>query len=360
MDTQEKSTMQIKPDQKIYYKKDQALSYNIPKIIVLSERGPGKTFEYKKWCLEDYFKNENQFVWVRRKDDHELKPLVRNNADNWLNDMRMNGIIDDSKYRVRMEGEQFLINGETAGHFIPLSASLGYKGNNYDKVTKIIFDECLLNPAGSSIRYLPNEMYLLDNLYETVNRSRDAILGKPPVKLVLLGNKETIFNPYFAEIRITPFEGRFKTFKRGDSKWLVENYQNELFHQKKMASESGKGVTGTKSAASMLENEFWEGDFYNIKQRPSFAQLEINLKFEGRYYGLWRDGTFYYISDKYNLEKDTYVKLSEQTHETLCLHKKNRYYKQIMDLYQMNLLFYESIQIKHNMLLLINDLKRSV
>ena len=59
-----------------YYDISDLLSYNKILNFVIGQRGGGKTFCAKKWCINDFIKSggKNQFVWVRRYKT-EMKKL---------------------------------------------------------------------------------------------------------------------------------------------------------------------------------------------------------------------------------------------------------------------------------------------
>ena len=42
------------------------LSYNALFNFVVGSRGCGKTYGFKKWAAEDFIKNGNQFIYIRR------------------------------------------------------------------------------------------------------------------------------------------------------------------------------------------------------------------------------------------------------------------------------------------------------
>ena len=48
-----------------YYDISTLLSYNKILNFIIGQRGGGKTFGAKKWCINDFLKKENQFIWVR-------------------------------------------------------------------------------------------------------------------------------------------------------------------------------------------------------------------------------------------------------------------------------------------------------
>ena len=50
----------------MYFELQPVLSYNALLNFIVAERGVGKTFSTKKFCINDFLKNGNQFVYIRR------------------------------------------------------------------------------------------------------------------------------------------------------------------------------------------------------------------------------------------------------------------------------------------------------
>ena len=49
-----------------WYDKNQLLSHRAYFNLLIGHRGVGKTFGFKRWCIDDFKKSGKQFVWVRR------------------------------------------------------------------------------------------------------------------------------------------------------------------------------------------------------------------------------------------------------------------------------------------------------
>ena len=99
----------------MWYDLSQLLSYNKILNFVIGQRGGGKSFNAKKWCVNDFIKNGKQFIWVRRYKT-ELKTI-----NTWFDDLKGEGMFEGHKMEVK--GRTAYINGEVAGYFIALSTS---------------------------------------------------------------------------------------------------------------------------------------------------------------------------------------------------------------------------------------------
>ena len=162
----------------MYWDINNSLSYNRLFNFIVGARGVGKTYGAKRWAINDFLKNGNQFVYVRRYKE-EFKKIPKFFAD----------IQDEfSKHELKVVPPNFVIDGKVAGTYIALSTSKIEKSTPYPSVTKIIFDEFILDKGFH--HYLPDEVTNFLELYSTVARSRD-------VKVYFLSNALSITNPYF-------------------------------------------------------------------------------------------------------------------------------------------------------------------
>ena len=57
-------TINMNPE--FYYNPQKLLSYNCLFNFIEGERGNGKTYAFKKFCIDNFIKKGLQFIWVRR------------------------------------------------------------------------------------------------------------------------------------------------------------------------------------------------------------------------------------------------------------------------------------------------------
>ena len=166
-----------------------------------------------------------QFIYVRRYKT-EFKKLKL-----FFDDIRH----EFPNVKLEVKGKTFFINEKVAGYSIALSTSQSEKSTAYPNVGTILFDEFIVDK--SYIRYLPNEVEIFLDLYETVARFREN------VKAYFLANKVTLVNPYFKYFDCIPKkENRFSTFKDGEI--VVEQFTSESFIEMKKKTrifENGRG-----------------------------------------------------------------------------------------------------------------------
>ena len=84
--------------------------------------------------------------------------------------------------------------GELYAVGVALSVVANVRGIDFSDYDYIVFDEFI---ASIGERPIKNEFSAFLNFYETVNRNRE-LEGKQPVKCIMLGNANTLINPYFS------------------------------------------------------------------------------------------------------------------------------------------------------------------
>ena len=283
---------------KLYYSKDKALSYNPYLLATLGGRGVGKTFAYKCHALT----TNGQTVWVRRYDS-DIEDVCGTNKvpDKFTPDLyEKHKIVPEDN--ITIDNRTLYIDEYPKIHFIALNTSARKKSASYAGVNTIVFDEFL---EMDTSKYLKNETTKFYDLVETISRLRLEELGMNDVRIIMLANKVSFMNPYFADWRVTPFSERFKWFVNGTV--LVENYKNELFEQKKAESNFGKLVAGTKYADYAIHNMSWDNDNAYIEKRPKDAEFTCNIRYKDRYIGLWTYRGKMYCSSKHNPQRLTFA-----------------------------------------------------
>ena len=119
-----------KPDYNIFYNGNRTLTHNCLFNFIVGSRGAGKTFWAKKWAIEDFIKNENQFVYVRRYEKETKK-----SRKTFFDDIRF--LFPDHTLEVKKN--EFYIDSKLAGYCIVLSTAKIEKSVSYPFVNKIIF-----------------------------------------------------------------------------------------------------------------------------------------------------------------------------------------------------------------------------
>lgn len=159
-------------------------------IPVVGARGTGKTYGLFKKLVTD----NKKFLYIRRLKSQldlcakdEGNPFKKINTDLGTNifPYSSTGVITFRK------GDK---TGEIVAVGIALSVVANLRGIDFSDIDYIVFDEFI---ASIGERPIKNEFQAFLNLYETVNRNRE-LEGKAAVKCFMLGNANTLINPYFS------------------------------------------------------------------------------------------------------------------------------------------------------------------
>ena len=99
----------------MFYSFDRIRSYNAIWNFIISNRGGGKTFACQKWCIKDFIKNGNKFIWLRRygSEVDEIK-------GKWCSNALIQQFPDNE---ISFNGKKILVDKKEAGIIMALSTS---------------------------------------------------------------------------------------------------------------------------------------------------------------------------------------------------------------------------------------------
>lgn len=242
--------------------------------FIIGNRGGGKTYGCKKWAITDFLKYGNEFVYLRR-----YKPELKN-IDNFFQDIEH----EFPEYLFKAYQGQFFIAESSApddwrpfGYYITLSTSKIAKSMSFPRVSKIIFDEFILDKG--VYHYLADEVTTFLEFYETVARTRD-------VKAYLLSNALTVTNPYFIYFDISlPYKRKIKVNKDV----LIEMVQDDDYIKMKKGTRFGQLISGTAYGRYAIENEFFRDTKDFIQKKEGTAEYFFTLVFKDIEFGVWID-----------------------------------------------------------------------
>ena len=334
-------------DTSLFYSVDNIFSYNALLYFLIGERGVGKSYSMKRWCINHYIRTKKKFILLRRvkKDTSDsLKNFAKDVGKEYPDD-KFTFIEDDKLSYIKM-------NGEIIGYGMFLRGAENYKGISFEDVDTIMFDEFLVGDGGS--RYLKNEVAYLLSIMESVFRLREN------VRVVCLGNSTSIINPYFEYFDIN-FDSskRIQTFK--DGVIYVEYIENKPYREYKKKTKLGTLVAGTPYEEYAIDNKFLLDNYEFILERPQNAYPYFNIRIENNIYGVWLKDYTMYISNVNDMNKITLV-FDNQYHDTktILVNKSSGFLDTIAKKYQSGLLHFDTLKIKDdiiNLLLRFNCIK---
>ena len=233
-----------------YYDIGTLLSRNGSLNFVVGPRGNGKTYGAKKWAINDFLKTGAQFIYLRRYA-HELSRV-----SSFFDDVCQE--FPEAEFRVVGHEAQLATSitadgkpeWRTCGFFIALSVAQQLKSVPFPDVTKIIYDEFILDSG--FVRYIPDEVTKLLDFIVTVDRFREV-----GVRCVCLANSTSINNPYFAYFDIhVPDEGEF--YRTMNGRVVAQFPSSTYFVESARQSDWGRLIDGSKYADYSLGNTFFD------------------------------------------------------------------------------------------------------
>ena len=268
----------------MYFSFKRILSYNALLNIVIAERGVGKTYGATKIVVNDFLKNHNEFVYIRR-----YKTELQKGARKFFEAVNLNNEFPD--HNMYSKGNTFYIDDEVAGYGITLSTAQQLKGTNFSKVKYILFDEFLIEEGQG--HYIKNEVENFLGLIESISRTRN-------VRILLLGNATNSANPYFLFFDLhLPYNNDVATFK--DGLIALQFAKNEEYRQMKKETRFGKLVAGTDYEEYAINNSFRSDENSFIEHKDKNSKFSFSFIYNNFKYGVWVN----WITGKMYISNDT-------------------------------------------------------
>lgn len=275
----------------MWYSFNKIRSYDRFYNFILSNRGGGKTYGAKKIGIQDYIKKGEQFGYVRRyKTEFDT-------ISEFFNDISQEFPEYDFKsdrkhgYIKKKEKEEW----EVICHFFCLSIQRNYKSTPYPLITKVFFDEFIIDTNSGNSRYLKNEVRQMLELTSTITRKRNN------VRFFFLANNVSLVNPYFTyfNINISPEESFNKS---SNSQVVVEMFADNDYINEMEKTKFGELIKGTEYGDYAINNEsLIDNKHFILEKRPSGRMIFLlSIKASGKEMGIWineKEG-FLYVDDK--------------------------------------------------------------
>lgn len=331
----------------LHYNKDSLFSYNEFLNFSISERGLGKTTCAKFWCIDDFIKHGNRFVWVRRYNSElagDSKQKIEGCVKTFFDKIKKYY----PKHKFEVSGNHAFIDGKDAGVFVALSMSQGMKSVDFPNVNKIIFDEFIIKVTKAT-GYLKDEVVLFLDLISTVLRPITDENGNEVVKgkVWLLSNSITFANDYFFYFNIKPFKSRFyRDKKRGI---VVEQCENLIYRESVRKTSFGKLIQGTAYESFAIDNKYLLDNNDFIGKKSPNADFIFNIRYEGHEWGVYADNMFVYVT--FNVDRDrlfyAFTKADHTLDSMLIKNSRGTRFDALVKNYQLGLVRFENIMIKN-------------
>lgn len=235
----------------IYYNYRKIFSYNYPIICIIGARGIGKTYGAKRYVIKKFLNEGKKFIWIRDTES-ALDELRENDGEKFFVDIKK----EFDNLNGNIKGEVITINEKHAGYLMPMSTYYNYKGNSYEEIKHIVFDEFI---AEKTQKKQGSRAVQFANTIETIGRLRTDY------RLIMLANAlkrgDEVLN--LLNIKIKGF-GYYFNKKKGVVLHYSDN--NPHFNEKKKQSISGRIILDTPLDNVMSKNKFDddENEYYTV------------------------------------------------------------------------------------------------
>lgn len=283
-----------------HYTLDNIRSYNALFNFIILLRGVGKTYSFKKFAITEAMEKGDQFMYLRRTDVE-----LQDSMNTFMNDVAKE--FPGKEFRIRKNMLQYNIpdpdeegcylgNWEDLGHFAYLSNARRKKSVSYDKVKYMAFDEFLIPPLDKYASYLPDEVMVFLDFYETVARMRD-------VQVFFLSNAMSTINPYFLHFKLI-LPRSAKGIKRIGKDIVVEYHDNPEYREAKEKTRFGELVKDTRYGQYAIGNEFISENQDFIKKKTGRAFLQFLIDIGGDTVAVYRDNNEQEIYVSQDIDRD--------------------------------------------------------
>lgn len=289
--------------------------------IVIGERSNGKSYGFKKKCIDNFLQTGKQFGLIRRFEDDVKPALIQayfGDMDDYLKQELKNAYPQYKAVYIEAKQGKFTIKGidddnikydiGIMGYYFSLNTSIRAKGSQFPDITIIGFEEFMTRE-----RELTDEFSRFINLVSTIIRKRSDVV------IYLLGNTVNRRSQLLASMNINVTQ-----LKQGEITMFYTYHDNgdiankiavEYCRHYDTPKESEAYFRFNNPREAMIINGEWEVDDY-----PKFDKEELysekimsGFVFEDssvRLYGYVTDKGMLYISNARLSSRCNYITLT--------------------------------------------------
>ena len=330
----------------MYYNGDKILNRKQPFNFLLGNRGIGKSYYWKRYCIRQFLDKNRKFIYVRRYKS-DLDKVVSNLFDDVLNQF--------DKYGIVFEKGKFYITSNDGikldcGLAIAVSEFTKYKSANFEDYDTIMFDEFLPEDGkylgGKDRPFLEPELCL--NFYQTVARGYNKPI-RDEVLFLFISNSVTINNPYFQFYNIDKRLRPETKFLKGEG-FNVEVNNNLAISKEIANSKFGQLVKGTRYERYALNNDFYLDNNEFIGESSGKKIYAYSLVYNGTVFGVYKyvDTGIWFISDTADMDYPYKYSLTLKDHsfDAVMLSHLDDKFKNLRKQYAYGMLYFKNQRCK--------------
>ena len=329
-----------------YLNLNKIISYGCPVNIIITERGKGKSYTVKDYCINKYIKKEHQFLYLRRYEN-EIKSIfekTKGNKRDFFNDIKDKY----NEHTLVAKNRQFLIDNETFGIAKRMTEAQDLKSTENSNIKTIFIDEYGIEK--NRRYYLPNEGMTLMSIFDSVARNRSDL------KIFILSNavEDIEYSPLFTFFDLTlPYNSEYKTFK--DNTILLYYSQDKAFAEQRKNTLIGKLANGTNYENYAINNKIINKNKDFLCKKSGSAKFSFAIIYKNQIYGIWNsfnEGKIFVSKDYDRFTPYIFsMTLQDFSPNTMMFSamKKYNFWKLFLENFKLGNVYFENQRIKHDM-----------
>ena len=340
-------------DSMVYYDWDRVYSYNRKWNLILTPRGYGKTFGFRKGALNAFRKRKELFTEIVRVKD-ELLPV----ASKYFAKVQAKGFFPyyDFKYEMKertmyaRDGRFENASWQPIGYIVAMTEEQFLKKLTFtdgNHVSRMALDEAVIEKKDRFHRYNKREWEIINGIISTITRETPDNPWRG--RMYFFGNAVDLTCPLFEALGIDRVPSEYGYHLYGDDVLLhyAEPVNREAFER---MTTSGRALSGSTEGDKLFGNVF-EGSDSNlhIAHKPKQAKFWRGYAYLGRVFGLWIDhaGGLVHVTDGAPRNQEVLALTYEDgTINYRLVRLNSRDVKILGDLFYKRLLRFEDIQTR--------------
>lgn len=271
--------------------------------MIHGNRGCGKTLSAQKYVTNRFLNYQEKFIILKRYKSHIHDKEYKQININFWKSLESTNIFEDVEFGVSLPNLH--INGEVAGTFLPLSQAYKFKSSDFSEYTTIIFDEYCTDGE-----YIPHEVEKFLNFADTVIRNRDNL------KIVMLGNAISMYNPYTQYLNIKPNPYSEFTYVK-KSGIIYQLIRNKDFTEYRKQTKIGRLIDDTDYGNHAINNVNYTDNFNLIEKKNGSLSYYFTIVLESYKVGVWYSNRgIFFVSRDYDKRNKHLFSFSIDVHNT--------------------------------------------
>lgn len=289
--------MAVKKDN-IHYSFRAIDGYNKDINIVISGRDPGKSSNmWSEKIYPQWKKDKSTWLILVRQVVEITEEYIRSIQDNIINKFFDDNVeFEFSKNSIKNGIVDVRINGELFFRLLAMSIPLRrIKQALLKGIRGILFDEFIINPKMNE-KYLKGEAMTIKEIYTTYFREKKEGVK---LKMYILGNPYSLYNPIFQWLNINPNDLEIGKFLLGKN-YVVEWYKMKPELREKLLKENPMYEIDEDYSAYALGGEaILDKNIKLLDKCPPSYQLRFVFKFGYKFVGVFQNQNYLSEGDSY-------------------------------------------------------------